>query len=149
MAPRRSPSARALVLPAALLVAWLGGCERVESFRGSLLYDRHCVVCHGPGGRGQNPARPYGSIAPEVEGWIAPALDGRGHCFLHTRSEITAIVRDGSPFPGTPMVGYKGRLTDEEIGRIVTYLISLWERNTRREYERRETELERLRRGAG
>lgn len=145
--------ARALLM-AALISAvsismLLGGCERIEAFRGSLVYDEHCVKCHGAEGRGQNPARPYGSIAPEQEGWIAPALDGRGHCYLHTRDQLFSIIRDGSPFPGTPMLSFKDRLDDGQIRAVTAYLISLWDRNTRREYESREALLQQLRRKSG
>jgi mono/diheme cytochrome c family protein len=137
------------LIAAVLLTGWLAGCERMELARGSAVYDQHCAVCHGSAGRGQNPARPYGSIAPEQEGWIAPALDTRGHCFLHTRAQLFSIIRDGSPFPGTPMLGFKDKLTDNEIRAVIAYLVSLWDRNTRREYESREQLLEELRRKAG
>lgn len=110
------------------------------------MYQIHCAVCHGSEGQGQNPARPYGSIAPEQEGWIAPALNTRGHCFLHSRQQLFSIIRDGSPFPGTPMVGFKDKLTDDQIRALISYLESLWDRNTRREYEARELLYEQYRR---
>ncbi len=133
----------------ALWAGLLAGCDRVDVLRGSAAYSTHCAVCHGLDGRGQNAARPYGSIAPEQEGWIAPALDTRGHCFLHTRAQLFSIIHDGSPFPGTPMVGFKDKLSDSQIRALIVYLVSLWDANTRREYEAREELLEQMRRKAG
>jgi len=116
----------------------LGGCKEQEAARGAALYTVHCAACHGANGQGQNPARPWGSLAPEQEGWIAPALDMRGHCYVHPRKQLFSLIRDGSPFPGTTMVGFKAKLSDEQIRWIVSYLESLWDRRTRKEYEDRE-----------
>lgn len=124
----------ALVLAASLLT----GCHDRDVARGAALYQAQCASCHGPNGQGQNPARPWGSLVPEQEGWIAPALDMRGHCYVHPRNQLFSIIRDGSPFPGTTMVGFKDRLKDDEIRDIVAYLETLWDKNTRREYLERE-----------
>ncbi|HEX7926104.1 MAG TPA: cytochrome c [bacterium] len=127
--------ALALLLP---LLGLAAGCERIQVAQGARVYSQYCVSCHGAEGVGQNPARPYGSIVPEKEGWIAPALDGRGHCYQHSRQQIFEIIRDGSPFLGTPMVGFKDKLSDSDVNALVAYIISLWDENMRREYEARE-----------
>jgi mono/diheme cytochrome c family protein len=129
--------------------ALLGGCQKFEEFRGASIYAAQCANCHGQEGRGQNPARPYGSIAPEQEGWIAPALDGQGHCFLHTRNQLFSIIRDGSTFPGTTMVGFKDKLSDGQIRALIAYIESLWNRNTRREFDLREKMYEQMRSKGG
>ncbi len=145
----RTALGRAALIAGALSVGLLAGCERIDVARGAAAYETHCVVCHGREGRGLNAARPYGSIAPEQEGWIAPALDTRGHCYLHTRAQLFSIIRDGSPFPGSPMIPFKGKLTDGQIRALIAYLVSLWDVNTRREYEAREQLFEQMRRRAG
>src|SRR5690349_14947239 len=119
MHSRSRARALALLLP---LLGLAAGCERIQVAQGEKLYSQSCASCHGVDGVGQNPARPYGSIVPEKEGWIAPALDGRGHCFQHSRQQIFEIIRDGSPFPGTPMVGFKDKLTDGEVKALVAYI---------------------------
>ena len=140
------PEMRGLPLAAAglTLLALLGGCGKAEEWYGAALYLDHCALCHGSSGRGQDLRRPYGSIAPDQEGWIAPALNSQGHCFLHNRKQIFSIIRDGSPFPGTPMYGVKGQLSDSQIQALVAYIVSLWDRNTREQYEQREREYEKL-----
>ena len=130
--------ARALILFATPAVLLLGGCHNREVAQGAAVYSANCATCHGANGRGQNPVRPWGSIAPEQEGWIAPALDNRGHCYQHTRSELVAIIRDGSKEKGSPMVGFKGRLSDQQIDSVVTYLETLWDRPTRNLFRSRE-----------
>jgi hypothetical protein len=134
----------ALLAAAAGLALLLGGCGKVEQWYGAALYLDHCARCHGSGGEGQDLRRPYGSIAPDQEGWIAPALNGRGHCFLHTRKQLFSIIRDGSPFPGTPMLGSKGELSDAQVEALIAYTVSLWDRNTREQYELREEEYRKL-----
>lgn len=133
-------AAVATLLPAPLLLAalFLAGCHEREVAQGAALYVEHCETCHGPNGRGQNPFRPWGSLAPEQEGWIAPALDMRGHCFVHPRSQLISIIRDGSPFPKSTMVGFKAKLSDRQILALISYMETLWDPNTRREYDERE-----------
>jgi len=131
---RATAAALGLILAAALLA----GCHERDVARGAALYTEHCATCHGPNGRGQNPARPWGSLVPEQEGWIAPALDMRGHCYVHPRRQLFSIIRDGSPFKGTTMLAFKSKLSDNQILALVAYLETLWDKNTRREYEERE-----------
>jgi mono/diheme cytochrome c family protein len=134
----RRIQAPVLLTLAALCVLALAGCEFTEVSRGKALYTQHCAICHGPNGRGQNPARPWGSLAPEQEGWIAPALDMRGHCYVHPRRQLLSIIRDGSTFKGTTMIGFKDKMDDDQIRALIAYLETLWDKNTRREYESRE-----------
>lgn len=135
----RDAAAAALLLAALLLAApLLAGCHEREVAQGAALYVEHCAICHGPDGRGQNPFRPWGSLVPEEEGWIAPALDMRGHCYVHPRKQLFALIRDGSPFPKSTMIAFKNKLSDRQIRVLITYLETLWDKNTRREYEERE-----------
>ena len=115
----------------------LAGYHAPEPVGGEALYTEHCASCHGHQGRGQNPARPGGSLAPEQEGWIAPALDMRGHCFSHSRAQLIAIVRDGSTQKGSTMLAFKDRLSDAQVGEIVSYLETLWDAPTRSQYAAR------------
>ena len=125
---------------AALLacISALGGCHGRDAQRGAALYSENCASCHGADGRGQNPARPQGSIAPEQEGWIAPALDMRGHCYQHPRKELIGMIRNGSALQGSTMVGFKSKLSDEQIGAVVTYLETLWDLGIRKQYQARD-----------
>ena len=141
--------ARICALSLALVPAIAAGllcsaCRSENEKRGAALYGTLCSSCHGPEGVGQSPARPCGAIDPQQEGFIAPALNGRGHCADHPRREVFAIVKEGSIIPGSPMKGFREKLSDSDIAAIQTYLESLWDRPTRKLYEQRETELRRL-----
>ena len=149
LGPAAGAAPHRALIAGALLMGLLGGCAQLDQARGASLFEIHCAVCHGSAGRGQNPARPYGSIAPEQEGWIAPALNARGHCYLHSRKQLLSIIRDGSPFPDTPMVGFKAKLTDAHIRAVISYLESLWDENTRRAYDEREKQYEKFSRNPG
>lgn len=130
-------AAGGLLAVAGLAAVGLAGYHGAEPRSGEALYSEHCASCHGPQGRGQNLARPGGSLAPEQEGWIAPALDMRGHCFAHSRAQLIALIRGGSAQKGSTMLPFKDRLSDEEIGTIVSYLETLWDASTRSQYEAR------------
>ena len=48
------------------------------------------------------------------------------------------MIRDGSKLTGSTMVGFKSRLTDEQIEAVVTYLETFWDRGIRKQYQARE-----------
>ena len=138
------------VLGLAILLMALAGCERqwaprhADVAQGAALYAMHCANCHGPQGVGQNPADPFGSADPAV-GFVAPALDGQGHCSAHTPAELMTLVRQGSSVPGSPMLGFGEKLSEAEQRSMVSYLFSLWPRPIQRIYEQQHrTELHRV-----
>jgi copper transport protein len=83
---------------------------------GQALYEQHCLVCHGAGGRGDGPAA--GGLNP-------PPLDLTVHAPLHTDAELFAFIEGG--IPGTAMRAFGGELPDEEIWHLVNYIKSLGE----------------------
>jgi mono/diheme cytochrome c family protein len=135
---RLTPGKVVQALGLSCLLIVMAGCHDREVSRGAAIYAERCASCHGPEGRGQNPARPWGSIAPEQEGWIAPALDMRGHCYQHPRKQLIAIIRNGSSLKGSTMLGFKDKLSEDQINSVVTYLESLWDRPTRKQFQARE-----------
>ena len=129
----RAPHRVLLALAVALLAGGLvTGCHRGDVARGRAVYERHCTRCHGPNGEGQNPAKPWGSLVPTVEGYIAPALDGRGHCWYHTPDEMFALIKHGTGRPGSTMPAWGVLLRDEDILRVIAYIRSLWPRRLRK-----------------
>jgi mono/diheme cytochrome c family protein len=121
-----------MVLPASVLPA---GCQSREVRQGQALYASQCARCHGEEGVGQDPRRPFGGIDPAL-GPIAPALNGRGHCWYHPPGELFQIVKDGSSVPGSPMPAWGDRLSDTQIRAVIAYLHSLWPRYIQRQYGR-------------
>ncbi len=87
---------------------------------GARLYLENCAQCHGPQAQGhpdwQNPQ----TVA-------APPLNGTGNEWKRSRPELIAIIKQGAKRNGEPvMPGWQGRLTDEEIGQIVSWFQALW-----------------------
>ena len=123
-----------LLLLAACERPWTPGSTQVA--RGSALFAVHCAKCHGSAGVGQDPSDPFGSADP-VRGFVAPALDGQGHCADHAPGELLTLIERGSPVAGSPMVGLANRLEPAEMKAIIAYLYRLWPRPIQRLYEQR------------
>jgi mono/diheme cytochrome c family protein len=87
---------------------------------GARLYLENCAQCHGPEAQGhpdwQNP-----------EAVAAPPLNGSGNEWKRSRQELIAVVKQGVKKNGElVMPGWQGRLSDEEIGQIVSWFQALW-----------------------
>lgn len=80
--------------------------------QGAASFERHCIACHGPGGRG---------------GSIAPTLAAKEFLSATADQQLTYLIAAG--VPGTTMPPYHldfgGPFTEQEIARIVRYLRSL------------------------
>lgn len=83
-----------------------------DAERGAQVYADHCVVCHGENGGGRDEA----ADAPDG----APSLNNP--VFLDTASDgfIRYSIAEGRP--GTPMAGYAGVLTDQQIDDLVAFI---------------------------
>ncbi|MFZ2649446.1 MAG: c-type cytochrome [Burkholderiaceae bacterium] len=88
--------------------------DAAAASKGRSVYERNCAVCHGDQGAGSvwansNMARPPRNFAaPEAQ--------------KLTRETMIAAVTHGKS--GTPMAGFAGRLSSEEIGGVVDYIRS-------------------------
>lgn len=118
--PRRRSAYSGL---AAALVLGLGGCStgppepRAEDLaRGEVLYDRHCVACHG-GSEG-------GSISD-----IPPRHNAEGHTWHHADCELVDLVLEGMPpREGYPvMPAFEGELEPEDVEAILAFIKTWWE----------------------
>jgi cytochrome c oxidase cbb3-type subunit 3 len=78
------------------------------------LYTQNCAVCHGAEASGDSP---LGSAYPDT--------DLRDDQWTHggTKTDIVETITKG--LPGTPMRGFQGMLSPEEIEAIADHLISL------------------------
>lgn len=88
-----------------------------DAMRGAQLYASHCAACHGEAGGGLDkaPAVPNGAPSLNNAVFLATASDGF----------IRYSIAQGRQ--GTPMVGYAGALTGQDIDDLVA-LIRSWEK---------------------
>jgi mono/diheme cytochrome c family protein len=80
---------------------------------GQQLYKRHCAACHGDHGNGATWA--HNSLNPPPRDFTAPAARED-----LSRERMLLSVTYGRP--GTAMMPFKGRMTEQEIGTVVDYV---------------------------
>ena len=85
-----------------------------DATQGAEVFKTNCELCHGPQGHGDGPA--------------GQALDPhpRNLAQLQTQADDDFLfwrIREGKP--GTPMVAWKGILTDEQIWQSISFIRTL------------------------
>jgi mono/diheme cytochrome c family protein len=103
-----------LILTSGLLQA--GDAQPEMMPRGKIIYDAHCMVCHGAGGRGDGPS--VHALIPKPPDFTSPEVKA-----VLTTEKIVEVTTNGKP--GTQMGGWKKRLTPEEIQAIAEYIRTL------------------------
>jgi mono/diheme cytochrome c family protein len=83
---------------------------------GRQLYAASCATCHGAAGRGDGPASL--GLRPPPADFTQHMVPGK-----HTDGQVFLWIKNG--FPGTAMPAWGGRLSDEDIWRLVSYLRTL------------------------
>ena len=90
--------------------------------RGERVFQTNCAVCHGSGGEGkpgwQQPG-PDGLLLP-------PPLDNNGRAWRLSSSQMKQFIRQGSPHGRSNMPAWQGKLSDQEIDEVVTWITSQW-----------------------
>lgn len=90
--------------------------------RGERVFLTNCAVCHGNSGEGktgwQKPA-PDGPLLP-------PPLDDSGRAWCLSSSQMKQFIRQGSPAGRSNMPAWQGKLSDQEIDEVATWITSLW-----------------------
>lgn len=113
-------------LAAIAVAAVTSGCAKKEApaaatnqpavahLSGQQIYAQNCSVCHGAIGAGDSP---LGSAYPNTN-----LTDGD---FVHggSKSDVTESIARG--IPGTPMRGFQGLLSPQEIDTVAEYVLSL------------------------
>ena len=79
---------------------------------GSKLFAASCASCHGDNADGKKSN--------------APALNGTAHGWHHSNFGLFQTIKKGSEAPGSPMKGWKDKLSDDEIRTILRYFQSFW-----------------------
>jgi len=90
--------------------------------RGERVFQTNCAVCHGSGGEGkpgwQQPG-PDGLLLP-------PPLDNNGRAWRLSSSQMKQFIRQGSPHGRSNMPAWQGKLSDQEIDEVVTWITAQW-----------------------
>jgi mono/diheme cytochrome c family protein len=104
--PHRHPAAQALVNPVPRTDTSIAA--------GRAIYNRHCVRCHGPRGKGDGGGAGGGGIPSDLtdEVWDHGSSDG----------EVFVVLRDGT---SVDMEGYGERLNETELWHLVNYVKGL------------------------
>lgn len=92
-----------------------------EVAAGAALYEQHCAMCHGPGGRGGGPMARL--LTPPPRGLADEAW--RFFDFENAAEEregLERVVRWGLPESGMPA---STMLDDQQISTIVTFILDL------------------------
>lgn len=103
-----------LTLALALLGA-PGQAVSGDSAKGKVVYEKHCVLCHGLQGKGDGPTGKV--IQP-------PAAD-----FTSARSkkkspaELLKVIEEGKA--DTAMVAWKRQLSDQDLQNVLAYVLTL------------------------
>lgn len=145
----RRPIAISGVLLAAGLVGaalWLsgqavqaGGMDANDAAKvalGERVYTEHCAVCHGADLEGQPDWRQR-----RADGRLpAPPQDETGHTWHHPPDQLFAITKHGpAALAGggyqSDMPGFEGRLSDDEIWAVLSFIKSRWPETIRERYD--------------
>ena len=80
--------------------------------RGEVIYQQHCLRCHGIHGKGEGPDAAYLIVPP------ANLLSEQSR--LKTDLELLMVITHGSIF--SPMHGWRDRLNENEIWDVLQYI---------------------------
>jgi mono/diheme cytochrome c family protein len=83
---------------------------------GAAAFKKYCAFCHNADAKGNGPLAPKDSNPPDLtdDTWVHGSSDG----------EIFTVIVNGAG-PNSKMVGFKGKMPDEDVWHIVNYLRSL------------------------
>ena len=85
--------------------------------RGKVVYERHCLACHGAHGRGDG---------PEAQSLtVPPANFQRFRSFLKSDEDLLRTIEHGVVF--SPMHSWQGRLDEGEMQDVVAYIRVLFQ----------------------
>jgi len=83
-----------------------------DAAKGKLVYERHCLACHGTGGRGDGPE------AAALK--VPPTNFHRFSSYLKSDEELLRTIEQGVVF--SPMHAWQGRLTETERKDALAYI---------------------------
>jgi len=96
-----------------LAISTLGFAEDARNLeRGKRLYEKYCLACHGPKGRGDGATQ-----------FVPPVADlTSSDVLLKPDSRLLKSIHEGKP--NTAMDAWKSRLSDEAIRDVLAYVLT-------------------------
>jgi mono/diheme cytochrome c family protein len=88
--------------------------------KGRPMYEKYCLLCHGPEGRGDGPVGLHAK--PPAANFHSPESKKKSDAAL------LQLIQQGHP--ETAMASWKGALSDEQINDIIAYIRKLSPPNT-------------------
>ena len=86
-----------------------------DAARGKPIYEKHCLVCHGPQGKGDGPTGTL--VKPPAANFTSEAVKKK------TEAELRGAVENGKP--GTAMGPWKGLLSPTDLADVLGYEMTL------------------------
>ena len=98
---------------------WLGGPPVLyaggDPTKGRPVYEKYCLLCHGPQGRGDGPQGQL--MNPPATNFKSPESKGKPD------SVLLKAIREGHP--NTAMTDWEGELSEEDIINVLAYIRGL------------------------
>lgn len=88
--------------------------------RGKALYAQACASCHGPQGKGDGP-----QVMRDTQGLPVKPRDLTAGIFKGSSSSEDLWYRINSGLPGSPMPGYQGAYSDDQVWDLIHYIQTL------------------------
>ena len=86
-----------------------------DSAKAKALYEKHCLVCHGPQGKGDGPAGK--ALKPPAADFTSPESEKK------SEADLRQVVENGKP--GTAMGSWKSQLSQAELNDLMEYVMTL------------------------
>ena len=113
---KRQVTLRSAVVVAGLL-GWIPAAVAApgDTVKGKAIYEKSCVACHGPQGKGDGPTGKV--LVPPAADFTSAASKKKSD------ADLLKTIENGKP--PTAMVAWKGLLSDQDIQHVLAYVKTL------------------------
>jgi len=83
-----------------------------DASKGKPIYEKNCLICHGPQGRGDGPMGK--SLNPPAPNFANPESQHKSD------AELLKTIREGHP--DSAMTAWKGTLSEQQFNDVLSYI---------------------------